>query len=157
MPLDTFTLTLPLPTSVNRLYVGKGKNCRKTREYIAWLNEAGWLMNADRAKGRYNPLPPDQWYWTDIRLPENDSGDSDNRLKAAHDLLHKMGATPDDKWLKGGTYFRCPDVASGTCVVNATTIRSSVTVCRHQIKQMSDYIMRGNTGTINMEVRGQIS
>jgi hypothetical protein len=33
-----------------------------------------------------------------------------------------MGATPDDKWLLGGTYMRCPDVASGTCVVHAVSV-----------------------------------
>lgn len=157
MPLDTFTLTLPLPTSVNRLYVGKGKNCRKTSNYAAWLSEAGWRMNEARAKGGYKPLPADCWYWTDIRLPENHIGDSDNRLKAMHDLLHEMGATPDDRWLKGGTYRRCPDVASGTCVVTATTMHSSVNGYWQQVRQMADYILGTNTGTINLEIRDRIS
>jgi hypothetical protein len=117
-----FTVTLPMPPSVNQLYIGRGKAKAKHPNYAAWTNEAGWRMNEARAAGRFKPLTPGVWYWTDVRLPMNHLGDSDNRLKALHDILHQMGATPDDKWLLGGTYMRCPDVASGTCVVHAVSV-----------------------------------
>lgn len=120
--MKSFTLTLPLPTSVNQLYIGKGKTKRLHPNAAGWKNEAGWRINEARAAGKYKPLPSNIWYWTDILLPRNHLGDSDNRLKVLHDLLHEMGATPDDKWLFGGTYMRSDDVISGTCRVTATAL-----------------------------------
>jgi hypothetical protein len=120
--LVEFTLTLPMPPSVNGLYIGMGKARRRAPKYAAWFDEAGWRLNEARASGRFTPLAPECWYWTDLRLPMNHIGDSDNRLKAMHDLLHEMGATPDDRWLIGGTYMRCPEVHSGTCVLHAMSV-----------------------------------
>lgn len=119
---ETFTLHLPLPPSVNRLHIGNGANRRRAPQYAAWADEAGWRVNEAKAAGTYCALPPDVWYWTDVRLPANHLGDSDNRLKALHDLLVTMQATPDDRWLLGGTYLRCPSVDSGMCVVSARTM-----------------------------------
>lgn len=120
-PMHEFTVTLPLPTSVNNLHTGNGDKFRRTSAYNAWRDEAGWRLNEARAKGLYSPLP-EGWYWTDVALPQNHLGDSDNRLKAVHDLLHSMGATPDDRWLLGGTYMRSPDVVSGTCRIHAVSL-----------------------------------
>ncbi len=135
-----FTLCLPLPPSVNNLYVGRGKATRKTPKCAAWFDEAGWRMNESRAAGGYQPLTAGEWYWTDVLLPENHLGDSDNRLKALHDLLHQMGATPDDRWLLGGTYMRCPDVASGTCVVSAVSIPGGVKSHAEEVRVLAERI-----------------
>lgn len=118
--MSEVTLTLPMPPSVNQLYTGKNRRIQPA--YAAWINEAGWRVNEQRGKGNRLRLPKNTWYWTDIRLPENHLGDSDNRLKAMHDLLWKMDVTPDDKWLLGGTYMRCADVEPGTCVVTASAV-----------------------------------
>ncbi|MDG4650095.1 hypothetical protein P6F26_16730 [Roseibacterium sp. SDUM158017] len=120
--MPEFTLTLPMPPSVNALYIGRGTSKRKHPNYAAWSDEAGWRINEERAAGRFSALTAKCWYWTDVRLPANHIGDSDNRLKALHDLLHKMHATPDDQWLLGGTYMRCAEVASGTCIVHARSV-----------------------------------
>ncbi|MCB5411497.1 hypothetical protein [Pseudogemmobacter faecipullorum] len=116
------SIRLPLPPSVNALWSGMGQGRRKHVKYTGWLEEAGWRINQARAAGAWHNLPADTWYWTDIRLPQSHLGDSDNRLKAIHDLLHGMGATPDDKWLMGGTYMRCRDVEPGECIVSARAI-----------------------------------
>lgn len=155
-----FTVTLPMPPSVNRLYQGQGKNKRRTPACAAWFNEAGWRMNEARGKGLYKPLDPGVWYWTDVRLPENHLGDSDNRLKALHDLLHIMGATPDDRWLMGGTYMRCPDVASGTCTVSAASVPGGIKSHIDEVRLVAERIHAsalGDSAGALIEHRGNIS
>lgn len=134
----SFTLTLPMPPSVNALYVGTGQSKRKTPEHTSWRDEAGWRINEARARGEFRPLTADCWYWTDLRLPENHLGDSDNRLKALHDLLHGMGATPDDKWLLGGTFMRSPDVVSGTCVIHARSVPGGAPEVVEQARMLAE-------------------
>lgn len=116
-------LILPMPPSVNALLTNsKHGGRRKSPVYAAWLTEAGWRINAAKAAGELQTLAPKKWYWTDVRLPRNHLGDSDNRLKALHDILCDYGITPDDKWLLGGTYMRCDRVAPSTCEVAARTV-----------------------------------
>lgn len=157
--MASFTLTLPLPPSVNRLYQGGGKNKRKTPQCAAWFEEAGWRMNEARAKAGYKPLTAETWYWTDVRMPENHLGDSDNRLKALHDLLHQMGATPDDRWLMGGTYMRCPDVVAGTCVVSATSVPDGIQSRADEIRLLIErfHASCGAETLLPAEYRGVIS
>lgn len=116
----TFSVTLPMPPSANAIWRWNGgQGVSKAPKYTAWINEAGWRMNEARAKGLWKPLAPDTWYWTDMLFSYAHKGDSDNRIKAIHDLLHSMGATPDDKWLMGGTYMRSHDLAPDMCQVTA--------------------------------------
>jgi hypothetical protein len=110
-----------------------GKARRRTPKYAAWCDEAGWRINEARAAGRFKRLPADCWYWTDIQLPLNHIGDSDNRLKALHDLLHAMQVTPDDRWLYGGTYMRSACVASGECRVNLMSMGEEVSEAGDQV------------------------
>mgnify|MGYP000185409193 CR=1 FL=1 len=51
MMASSFSLTLPLPPSVNRLYTGQGVNKRLTPQHSAWRSEAGWRMNEARGIG----------------------------------------------------------------------------------------------------------
>lgn len=136
------TIIIPMPPSVNDLYTGYGKGRRKNAKYVAWLTEAGWRINEARAAGRLTGIKKKSWYWTDIRLPQNHLGDSDNRLKTVHDLLHKNGITPDDKWLLGGTYMRCKDVEAGTCVVVATSVDTDDLSRWGQIKLIADQMVK---------------
>ena len=135
--MSQFLLTLPLPPSVNRLYTGIGKNTRMTAKCRAWYDEAGWRINEARAQSQYKPLPAETWYWTDLRLPQNHLGDCDNRVKAVNDLLHKLGATPDDRWLLGGTYMRCADVDAGTCQVTARAVPNGVSGHKGELEQIA--------------------
>jgi hypothetical protein len=149
-----FTLTLPMPPSVNGLYVGMGKARRRAPVYAAWYDEAGWRINEEKAAGRFKALTSKTWYWTDVRLPVNHIGDSDNRLKALHDLLHTMGATPDDKWLIGGTYMRCPDVVSGTCVVHARSVPGGPVEHMEQVRFIAERL--ASPPVVSVELRGTI-
>lgn len=156
------TITLPMPPSVNNLYQGMGKNRRKSTGYSAWFGEAGWRLNEARAKRLCGNLKPDSWYWTDIRLPQNHLGDTDNRLKAVHDLLHQMHLTPDDKWLLGGTYMRCPHVEPGTCVVSVASMDCSNLNHWQQIRLIAERMIAADAalpksaGTSFVEHRGVV-
>jgi hypothetical protein len=135
------TLTLPMPPSVNNLHIGTGKNCRRHPTYEAWIQEAGWRIVEARAQWATKALPADAWYWTDIRLPHTHLGDSDNRIKALHDLLWTMQVTPDDKWLLGGTYMRAHDVEPGTCTVTATSFGKQQIQAMEQVRILAQRVL----------------
>lgn len=155
------TLTLPIPPTVNRLYARAASSVTKTATYSAWLQEAGWRINEQRKGQKW--LPRDTWYWTDIRLPQSHLGDSDNRLKALHDLLHQMGVTPDDKWLMGGTYMRCHDVEPGKIVVSARTFDTANLNQWEQIRALAERMIAADAAvgrppaTVILPVRGGIA
>lgn len=109
-PIDYLRLDLPLPTSVNGLFVespsrkahGKGKPRVKTREYKAWIDAAGWALKPQlQAQGA--AIQPDtptfgrHWaLW--IRLNVDHQGDVTNRIKALEDLLVAWKITVGDQW-----------------------------------------------------------
>lgn len=92
---------LPLPTSVNNLFVevvdkrtGKPKRI-KTREYAAWRDEAGWSIKQQRQPKVIGP--------TEVHIyavkPDNRARDLDNLLKGILDVLgskHGVGVIEDD-------------------------------------------------------------
>lgn len=137
------TLTLPMPPSVNGLYARSKAGVSKSVQYAAWLDEAGWRINEQRKGQKW--LPKASWYWTDIRLPHSHLGDSDNRLKAVHDLLHQMGVTPDDKWLLGGTYMRCHEVEPGKIVVSARSYDTANLNQWEQIRALAERMLVADT------------
>jgi len=83
----TVAFTLPLPPSANNLFpTGKGGRRFISPEYKAWRMEAGWELNAQRArpmKGRVK---------VDIAVSEACRNDLDNNTKPIVDLLvaHKI-------------------------------------------------------------------
>jgi Holliday junction resolvase RusA-like endonuclease len=87
----TITLSLPLPPSVNNLFVNRrdGKGRYTSPRYKAWQTEAGWEINRQK--------PGRVWgdYELHIVLPKM-RGDADNRLKPLLDLLVKHEVTDDD-------------------------------------------------------------
>jgi len=86
---------IPLPPSVNALYANKRRGGRtKTRAYKAWLDEAGQMILAQRARvtekrvaGRYDLL-------IEVGPSRRDLG---NMEKCVSDLLVKMNVVDDDK------------------------------------------------------------
>ena len=140
------TLTLPIPPSVNGLWVRTNGGVSKSVQYNAWLQEAGWRINEQRKGQKW--LPGGVWYWTDIRLPHSHLGDSDNRIKAVHDLLHSMGVTPDDKWLLGGTYMRCHSVDPGTIVVSVKPVPGGQMNDWEQIRLIAEQMITSAPKTV---------
>lgn len=109
-PIDYLRLDLPLPTSVNGLFIeapsrkahGRGKTRVKTHEYKAWIDEAGWALKPQLA-AQGAPIMPDtptfgrHWaIW--IRLNIDHTGDVTNRIKALEDLLVAWNITMGDQW-----------------------------------------------------------
>lgn len=91
-------LTLPLPPSVNELFVyvnGYGGKPRRVTAnvYKAWQEAAAWSIKTQRLPS----LDADRFAVT-IRVPAKMRGDVDNRLKAVLDALVSNRLTPDDRY-----------------------------------------------------------
>lgn len=121
--MPAVSLVLPLPVSTNRLHVGSGKSRRRTEDYSAWRDAAGWEIVQARPRLTVKALPARCWWRSRLRWPVNDAADSDNRIKALHDLLVSMGVTPDDRWLHGGSYGRSALCPPGKCLVRVWSLQ----------------------------------
>jgi crossover junction endodeoxyribonuclease RusA len=86
-------LELPLAPSTNRLWkVGKGGKMYRSPEYVAWLEEAGWMVKAqtkDQIFGQYI-------IHISATKPDKRRRDLDNLLKSTSDLLVKTKVVEDD-------------------------------------------------------------
>lgn len=120
--MPVISLILPLPVSTNRLHVGSGKSKRRTEDYSAWREAAGWEIAALRPRLAVRALPAGCWWRSRLRWPLNDAADADNRIKALHDLLVAMGMVPDDRRLFGGSYGRSALVPPGKCSVRVWSL-----------------------------------
>lgn len=90
----TFTVTLPLPPSANKLFANvPGKGRVKTKAYARWRRNAILAIfaqvRADRRVGGPVSLS--------LCVPSGMRGDLDNRLKAAIDALVASNRIDDDK------------------------------------------------------------
>ena len=83
-------------------------------QYIRWIDEAGWIVNTQRAK----PLPPGKWGVL-IYVPDDMCGDIDNRVKPILDLMVKLGLASDDRNVSMLTIMRLSAIESGFCFVKA--------------------------------------
>ena len=90
-----FTIRLPVPPSTNALFVTfnnrHGIERAKTKEYKAWIEAAGWALNAQR------PQPIKGRIYIKISVPRNNRRDLDNHLKAILDLLVGHSLIEDDR------------------------------------------------------------
>lgn len=120
--MPVISLSLPLPTSTNRLHVGSGRGKRRTDDYADWLKAAGWEIAALRPRLAVKALPAGCRWRSRIRFPLGDRADADNRIKAMHDLLVSMGIVPDDRLLDGGSYGRSALVPPGRCLIRVWSL-----------------------------------
>lgn len=88
-----FSVTLPLPTSANRLWRrGKGgKSTHISPEYAAWKSDARASLR------RMDLVPVFGPYRLLIEVSDRDKGDLDNRIKAVSDVLVSLQLTSDDR------------------------------------------------------------
>jgi len=114
---------LPLGPSTNHLYVGTGANRTHSPRYIAWAQEAGLEINAQRPSQPARALPADQPYTAMLLLSPEDAGDINNRDKALIDLLHRMHVTPDDRFMDAITVRRDPTIPKGKCVITVKALK----------------------------------
>lgn len=89
----TTVIRLSMPPTDNNLFAGNGKRRYRTREYDAWIKEAGWRIAIQR--------PPKSLAGVSILIEVSDrestnSWDLTNRQKAAMDLLVKHKIIQND-------------------------------------------------------------
>jgi len=86
-------LELPLAPSTNRLWrVGRGGRMYRSAEYLAWLEEAGWMIK-EQTK---NQICGSYIIHISATKPDKRRRDLDNLLKATSDLLVKAKIIEDD-------------------------------------------------------------
>jgi len=91
-------LELPLAPSTNRLWrVGKGGRMYRAPEYVAWLEEAGWMIK-EQTK---NQISGAYVLHISATKPDRRKRDLDNLLKSTSDLLVKMKIVEDDSECRG--------------------------------------------------------
>lgn len=105
-------IELPMPPSLWNLYRGNGARRSKTKEYRAWITEAGWMLVQQRnVGGRFKRFAGDVEVTVRAYREGNKGRDLDNILKAILDLLTSTGTIADDKhvvaidarWTDAGT------------------------------------------------------
>lgn len=119
---DTVTLDLPLPPSVNRLFIeapsrtktGKGKTRVKTKDYKAWIEHTTWIVpNQLRLQG-FPASPPvpiiRRPLGISISVNISHQGDVTNRIKALEDYLVEKKITDGDQWVNHASIERVPDL-----------------------------------------------
>jgi Holliday junction resolvase RusA-like endonuclease len=90
--VDSVTVLLPVPPSVNRIYRHtKERGPVKSDAYKAWIDGAGWRLQAQRP-GRV-PGP----YVLLLAVPRTSRMDIDNAAKAVSDLLQRHGVVDNDR------------------------------------------------------------
>lgn len=112
-PVDRVRLVLPLPPTVNQLWMpdGRGGICR-TPAYRAWIDAAGWTLLSQRP-GRVAGA-----YDITIELPRTARGDADNYIKGASDLCQAHGVIDNDR------------MADAVHVIHGDGAEFSVTIAR---------------------------
>jgi Holliday junction resolvase RusA-like endonuclease len=85
---------LPMPISTNRLWVpirrGSSVSVVKSKDYLAWISEAGYKLNSQRPGMVVGHFAFHLWVGRN-RL------DLDNAVKAALDLLQSQGVIENDR------------------------------------------------------------
>jgi len=86
-------ICLPMCPSTNGLFAGNGKRRYKTKEYAAWIEEAGYALNQQNPK----PIRGKVRLLIEVAEPKtNIAQDVTNRIKAAEDLLVRHGIIQGD-------------------------------------------------------------
>lgn len=93
LPQESARIALPWPPSTNALYLNvKGRGRVPTKEYLAWKQEAGWTLAAQRPPKFTRPVT----ITIELCPPHGRRFDLDNRAKATLDLLTLHLVIPDD-------------------------------------------------------------
>ena len=90
--VDSVTVLLPVPPSVNRIYRHTKENGPvRSEAYKAWIDGAGWrlqMQRPGRVPGAYVLL---------LAVPRTSRMDIDNAAKAVSDLLQRHGVIDNDR------------------------------------------------------------
>jgi Holliday junction resolvase RusA-like endonuclease len=95
-------ICLSMPPSTNSLFAGNGKRRYKTKEYAAWIEEAGYALNRQRPE----PIRGKVRLLIEVAEPKTSiTQDVTNRIKAAEDLLvrHDIIQGDDQRYVRSVT------------------------------------------------------
>ena len=106
------SVTIPIPPSVNALYI-RGRT--KSPKYRQWIEDAGWQVRAQLASSKRKGVAGK--YSFKLLLPEKARIDCDNGVKAAMDLLQNLGVTPNDRHCRRQSSEFSPHVLPGQAVI----------------------------------------
>jgi Holliday junction resolvase RusA-like endonuclease len=86
-------VTLPLCPSTNHLFAGDGRRRYKTKEYAAWIEEAGYALNRQKPE----PIRGKVRLLIEVEEPKMAiAQDVTNRIKASEDILVRHGIIEGD-------------------------------------------------------------
>ena len=89
------TIELPAPISTNRLWTpikrGSSVSVAKSKDYLAWISEAGYKLNAQRPGIVVGYFALHLWVGRAHKI------DLDNAIKATLDLLQTQGVIENDR------------------------------------------------------------
>ena len=104
---------LPFPISVNRIWRGSGRHVYRSKEYMAWINQAGLLWNVQKRGGTVLPskgYPKSVADITPIKgvyslhiifhPPDKRRRDIGNLEKVCSDFIQSVGLIEDDHYCR---------------------------------------------------------
>lgn len=110
---DVVTIDLPVPPSLNNIFITVGNRRHKSPDYLAWIAEAGWRLKVQkpgRVQGPFEAV---------LELPCKILGDLDNRHKAVGDLLVNHGVTDDDRHMQRLVIERSAEVTEARITIRS--------------------------------------
>lgn len=116
MSVEPVTINLPLPPSLNNMFINIGRGRAKSKDYRAWLKAADAAFLEQKRKIHRVTGPCE----IHIKVPTKTRGDISNRIKAAEDYLVSREITGDDKHNRKVTIER--DDAVAWCVITVTPV-----------------------------------
>lgn len=102
-------ILLPMPPSANSIWRGSGRHVYRSKSYMSWITEAGYLLNAMRIK----MLPPPYVIEYAFGRKDKRKSDVDNRAKPLGDLLQRHAIISNDCEIKDLRLLWSDEVASG--------------------------------------------
>ena len=86
------TIHLPMPPSVNNLYINAGNRRVRSRRYRSWQEDAGWHLKAAKPDRIVGPVT----VVVELFVPDKRRRDADNMNKPVLDLLVAHGVIEAD-------------------------------------------------------------
>lgn len=94
--MTAITIDLPWPPSQNRIWRSRGKRVYRDAKYVAWLEQAGWLVKAKR----FPKIMGEFGATIILNPPNNRKIDLDNRIKVILDIAQKTGLIENDHFCR---------------------------------------------------------
>lgn len=140
IPANRICLHMPLPPSTNALQRSTKTGARyNTSEYRAWKKAAGYELISQRQKLAMRSIAGAFGFC--IIVPESARSDTDNRGKAALDLLVSLDITQDDRHAAMTAQVASPHIAPGRADVFVWPVQDQrVFLCDDSAHQIGAWV-----------------